>query len=57
MALTGSRSPSPAMILAVNFCTNAGAAAGTAGGISMVLLTLAGTFISCKLSRLASTAA
>ena len=39
MALTGSESPSPSMILASTSRTNAGACAGTAGRMSKVLLT------------------
>ena len=57
MALTGRSSPSPAMIWAVNRCTNSGAAAGTGGRISNSEVTLSGTFTSCRWLSAASTAA
>ena len=57
MALTGRSSPLPSMILAVNFCTNSGAAAGTAGRMSNDELTLSGTWTWCRWLRAASTAA
>ena len=56
-ALTGSRSPRPAMISAVTFCTKSGASAGTGGRMSKVLVTVGGTFTSCNCARAASTAA
>jgi hypothetical protein len=42
-ALTGSSSPRPAIIIAVTFCTNSGALAGTTGGNWRVLVAWAGT--------------
>ena len=42
IALTGSTSPLPAMMVAVTFFTNSGALSDTVGGISMVLVACAG---------------
>src|SRR3954449_8843076 len=55
-ALTGSRSPLPAIITAVTFCTKSGAPGETSGGRNRVALTVAGTEISCKCARVPSTA-
>ena len=56
-ALTGSESPSPAIIMAVTSLTKSGAQAETTGGISMVLLTVSGTSTLCRWATAASTAA
>ena len=55
--LTGISSPSPAIIVAVNFWTNSGALAGTSSGRSNALVTLVGTFTSKRLASVPSTAA
>ena len=46
-ALTGSRSPLPASITAVIFCTKSGARSDTSGGREYLAVTAAGTGISC----------
>ena len=50
-ALTGSRSPFPARITAVTFCTKSGASSETSGGRLCPAVTLAGTGISCRLRQ------
>ncbi len=56
-AETGSRSPWPAMIMAVTRCTNSGAAAGTAGGRACGEVAASGTRTSKSPSSARSTAA
>ncbi len=56
-AETGRKSPSPASIIAVTFCTNAGAPAGTTSGRYRSDVASEGTFTSCSESSAASTAA
>ena len=56
-ALTGSLSPSPAIMTAVTRLTKSGAAGETTGGRAWVVVTLAGTAISCNAASEASTAA
>jgi hypothetical protein len=47
-ALTGSRSPLPASITAVTFCTKSGARSDTSGGRPRLALTAFGTSIWCR---------
>src|SRR6185503_6318746 len=49
-ALTGSRSPFPASMTAVTFCTKSGAWVETRGGRVRAVLGAAGTFTSCSLA-------
>ena len=56
MALTGRLSPSKEMMEPSTSRTNSGASAGTAGRRLKVLVTVAGTFTSCRLARVWSRA-
>jgi len=55
-ALTGSSSPSPAIIAAVTLWTNSGAFAGTTGSSSVVEVTSRGTSTLSRFPRVWSTA-
>ena len=56
MRLTGMSSPRPSSIRAVTSRTNAGAEAGTTGGVSHSLVAAAGTVTSNSRARVSSTA-